>query len=435
MKKSTLLVILAILLAMAIVVVLVMAFLPKTPQDSLENSTPAQGQTQNTTQTQGQGGTPPQQTQGTTQPACANGHNVVVLQGYGATCTTTGMTDGVICSVCAAVLQEQQVIPVKNHTEVIDAAVEANCTAPGLTEGKHCSVCSAVLVKQESIPRKEHVTVIDPAVPATCTATGLTEGKHCSVCNSVLMKQEVTPKTDHMTVVDAAVPATCTVNGLSEGSHCGSCNTVLASQYTIYATGHSYSQWQTTRQPTCTAEGQQTRTCSKCRNQETQSLSKTNHSYSGGKCQICNSAEPATEGLEYSLSSDGRSYYVSGWSDYRVLSKKIIIVPETYNGKPVTGIKEYAFSAFDMQEIILPDTITTIERFAFHFCEKLKTIRIPDSVVFIGGNAFYNCGNLETVYINTTGWTLDGDAMDFRDPYETGNHFRNKRTTENYIRG
>ena len=136
-----------------------------------------------------------------------------------ATCTADG-TQTRTCSVCGKV--ETLTIAALGHTEVIDEAIEATCTKTGLTEGIHCSVCNAVIKAQETVPAKGHTEVIDKAVAATCTKTGLTEGIHCSVCNAVIKAQETVPAKGHK-YVDTVVKPTYTAQGytLHKCSVCG----------------------------------------------------------------------------------------------------------------------------------------------------------------------------------------------------------------------
>ncbi len=167
------------------------------------------------------------------------GHREVVDKGYDATCTETGLTDGIHCELCGEVIKAQEVIPAKGHTAVTDPAVPATCTTVGKTAGSHCSVCNEVIKAQSIIPAKGHTVVNDPAVPATCTTPGLTAGSHCSVCDEVIVAQTTVPAKGHTVVNDPAVPATCTTPGKTAGSHCSVCNEVIVAQSTVPAKGHT----------------------------------------------------------------------------------------------------------------------------------------------------------------------------------------------------
>ncbi len=55
-------------------------------------------------------------------------HAPEVIPGTAATCTETGLTDGVVCSVCGEILTEQEVIPAAGH---VDADDDAYCDVCG----------------------------------------------------------------------------------------------------------------------------------------------------------------------------------------------------------------------------------------------------------------------------------------------------------------
>jgi hypothetical protein len=89
--------------------------------------------------------------------------------------------------------------------------------------------------------------------------------------------------------------------------------------------------------------------------------------------------------LAYSLIEEGTAYEVSKGEAV----EEIVIIPESYNGKPVTRIAKYAFSySRGLKSITIPDGVKSIGENAFSDCQALIDIIIPYSVNRIGRDAF-----------------------------------------------
>lgn len=125
--------------------------------------------------------------------------------------------------------------------------------------------------------------------------------------------------------------------------------------------------------------------------------------------------------LDYVLNEDEESYTVSGVGDY--VAENIIVIPDIYNGLPVTNIGNRAFGdrhyitsviigknitsigdhAFydcvNLVGMIIPNGVTTIGNQAFYGCDGITSITIPDSVVNIGQRAFSDCAGIKNVII------------------------------------
>lgn len=125
----------------------------------------------------------------------ATGHTEEVLPGTPATCTEAGLSDGVRCSVCGAVLVAQEAIPAKGHTYGETVVIEeASC----LRDGKQESVCvDCGETVTEKIPALGHDRVYEPAIEATCETSGRTGRVVCDRCGMVLEEGETIPPLGH----------------------------------------------------------------------------------------------------------------------------------------------------------------------------------------------------------------------------------------------
>lgn len=122
-------------------------------------------------------------------PAMGHDHDAAVIA---PDCVNGGYTT-YTCSVCGD-NYVADATDATGHTECTVEGYAATCTKDGLTDGAKCSVCGEILVAQEAIPAIDHTVVIDPAVESTVTSTGLTEGSHCGVCGTILVAQQVVEK-------------------------------------------------------------------------------------------------------------------------------------------------------------------------------------------------------------------------------------------------
>lgn len=114
-------------------------------------------------------------------------------------------------------------------------------------------------------------------------------------------------------------------------------------------------------------------------------------------------SELPTESLTYSFDEATNTYTVTG-----VGEETHIVIPETYNGYPVTKIqKEYgrgAFARTDIVSIIIPDSIIEIGQNTFNNCTQLVDVQISENsqLEIIGRNAFSGCSSLSSIYLPKT---------------------------------
>lgn len=78
-------------------------------------------------------------------------------------------------------------------------------------------------------------------------------------------------------------------------------------------------------------------------------------------------------------------------------SDTVVVIPPKINGVTVETIGHGAFERSAVTSVTIPDSVLSIQDYAFGNCTRLETIRIPVSVTSIGNLAFAGCPSSMTV--------------------------------------
>ncbi len=133
---------------------------------------------------------------------------------------------------------------------------------------------------------------------------------------------------------------------------------------------------------------------------------KAPHNY--GDDIICDDCgyKKTSEGLAYVYDKGTDSYIVT---DIGSCVDNEIVIPGTYDNKPVTSIGDSAFKYCGrLRSIEIPNGVTSIGDSAFYGCSSITGIELPDSLIHINDRAFYECISLTSIVI-PDGVTSIGD--------------------------
>lgn len=201
------------------------------------------------------------------------------------------VVDGVktyTCTACGAT-KEEVIEKTLHDTEDVKVTIrEATCDHSGYHWNvRRCKVCQASLSMQlaRDAMLGHKWGEWETKTPATATA----EGEETRTCknDSAHVETRAIPKVHvHQLTHVGAKPATCTEPGYPEHYICdegdspclkvfsdaGATNELNRNEALIPATDHSWGAWKVTKKPTCTEEGEETRTCTSCGETETQAV-------------------------------------------------------------------------------------------------------------------------------------------------------------------
>ncbi|MBQ8739628.1 MAG: leucine-rich repeat protein [Clostridia bacterium] len=131
-----------------------------------------------------------------------------------------------------------------------------------------------------------------------------------------------------------------------------------------------FGEWQTVTEATCIEKGLKRKTCLCGKHVEEEIPATGIHTYELGKCKHCK-IEQASQGLEFHLDWATDTYILAGLGTCTDTS---LVIPSTYNDKPVSSIGDIAMDCRSITSITIPSSITSMKYGAFEDCPSIERV-------------------------------------------------------------
>ena len=261
-------------------------------------------------------------------------------------------------------------------------------------EGTYSRSGSSVTLKYHDQAAEDFGDMFGEEVPTEVELAATVENGLLIISNGV--REEIYAKQSHEHKFgewEVTKEPTCTV----EGEQRKICVCKKTEREAIAIIPHNY-QWTVTKEVTCTEEGEQKLMCSMCKDtQDSKILSPKGHDLNDDYfCVACGTQ--FTKGLKYELLYDSSGYTVTGIGT----ASGDIVILNYYEGKPVKSIGDDAFRGCSgLTSITIPDSVTIIGRGAFSGCSRLTSISVSeDNQRYASQNGIlYNKKKTEIIYI------------------------------------